>query len=205
MSSNDNPPTLDLSDIMHHMSPSPVPFDEQPLPSTNSNEQTPKHNRDASPEPISRADVQTIRRRLEEMGLIATRQRTAAEAAESSSRRLISSGNASSREKELVDMILHLTDIVPVDPAQLEQQATTISRLTAQRDFLVAQAEEERQWWQSEREGWDRMAEALLSQRNRPPKSEDSERQRLAYEMENRTLREKLQDTQRRCLLWRQS
>ncbi|CAA7259434.1 unnamed protein product [Cyclocybe aegerita] len=199
MSSNDNPPTLDLSDIMHHMSPSPVPFEEPPLPpATNSDEQTPKNNRDASPEPISESNIQTIRRRLEEMGLVATRQRIAAEAGESSSSRLISSGNTSSREKELVDMILRLTDVVPVDPAQLEQQATTISRLTAQRDFLVAQAEEERQWWQSEREGWDRMAEALLSQKNRPPKSEDSERQRLAYEMENRTLRERLQDTQRR-------
>jgi hypothetical protein len=59
-----------------------------------------------------------------------------------------------------------------VDPTQLERQADTIADLRAQRDFIARQAEEERERWQSERESWDRSAEALISQRSRPEKSE---------------------------------
>ena len=66
--------------------------------------------------------------------------------------------------------VLRLTDPLPVDPSQLERQADVISILTAQRDFLVRQAEEDRDRWRSEREGWDRVAEALLSNRNRSGK-----------------------------------
>ena len=58
-----------------------------------------------------------------------------------------------------------------MDATQLERQADVISVLTAQRDFLVRQAGEDRERWLSEREGWDRMAEALLSHTNRSGKS----------------------------------
>ena len=57
---------------------------------------------------------------------------------------------------------MRLTDPSLVDATQLERQADVISILTSQRDFLVRQAEEDRSRWQSERDGWDRMAEALL-------------------------------------------
>lgn len=67
--------------------------------------------------------------------------------------------------------VLRLTDPLPVDATQLERQADVISVLTAQRDFLVRQAEEDRDRWCSEREGWDRMAEALLSHRNKSGRS----------------------------------
>lgn len=61
---------------------------------------------------------------------------------------------------------------VPIDPAQLERQAQTISDLTTQRDFLIRQAAEDRERWQSERESWERSAEALLLVRNKPSKPE---------------------------------
>lgn len=67
---------------------------------------------------------------------------------------------------------MRLTDPLPVDPTQLERQANTIVELRTQRDFIARQAEEERERWRSERESWDRTAEALISQRNRPEKSE---------------------------------
>lgn len=67
--------------------------------------------------------------------------------------------------------VLRLTDSLPIDATQLERQADLISVLTAQCDFLVRQAEEDRDRWRSEREGWDRMAEALLSHRNKSGKS----------------------------------
>jgi hypothetical protein len=67
--------------------------------------------------------------------------------------------------------VLRLTDPLSLDATQLERQADVISVLTSQCDFLVRQAEEDRNRWQSEREGWDRMAEALLSHRNKSGKS----------------------------------
>jgi len=50
---------------------------------------------------------------------------------------------------------------------QLVRQAETIARLTRQRDFLIHQAEEQRSWWESEKDSWARMAEALIAQRNK--------------------------------------
>lgn len=47
------------------------------------------------------------------------------------------------------------------------RQAEIISSLSEQRDFLIQQAEEQRSRWESERDGWDRMAEALIAQRNK--------------------------------------
>lgn len=41
-------------------------------------------------------------------------------------------------------------------------QASTISSLLTQRDFLLREREEERERWEGERLGWDRIAEALI-------------------------------------------
>ncbi|KAJ7481638.1 hypothetical protein FB451DRAFT_974315, partial [Mycena latifolia] len=73
------------------------------------------------------------------------------------------------RERELFDMVLRLTNpnVPSLDPAQLVLQAETISGLVHQRDYLTRQIEEERSRWESEKEGWERMAEALIVQRNR--------------------------------------
>lgn len=64
--------------------------------------------------------------------------------------------------------VLRLTGSTLLDPTQLTRQADAISWLTSQRDFLLKQAEEERERWESEKDGWARMAEALISRRNKP-------------------------------------
>lgn len=48
---------------------------------------------------------------------------------------------------------------------QLLHQAEIIGCLTEQRNFLIREAESQRERWKSEREGWDRQAEALIAQR----------------------------------------
>jgi len=64
---------------------------------------------------------------------------------------------------------------------------------------MIQSFEEERQRWEAERESWNRMAEALLSQRVRAANSsqgdEDLERQCASYESENKHLREKVRMT----------
>jgi hypothetical protein len=42
-----------------------------------------------------------------------------------------------------------------------------IAGLTEQRNYLVQQSEEQRSRWESEKDGWARMAEALIAQRNK--------------------------------------
>lgn len=74
-------------------------------------------------------------------------------------------------DAEQRDQVLRLTESTLLDPSQLIHQAVVISALVAQRDFLVRQAEEERERWTSEKDGWSRMAEALISQRNKPANS----------------------------------
>ncbi|PPQ97743.1 hypothetical protein CVT26_001775 [Gymnopilus dilepis] len=187
-----NPPLplpLALSDIMHHMSPSPAPTTgdyvmgvagaagDISVPSTlNSNF--------VDGEPQSQEiDVDGIRRRLEELGLFSQNGDVQT--------------NVTPRERELVEMVIRLT-ASPIDPAQLERQAETIASLTAQRDFVIREVEEERERWRSEKEGWDRTAEALLTFRQKQNKSEDVERMKASYEAENKALREKLQESQRR-------
>lgn len=59
-----------------------------------------------------------------------------------------------------------------LDPTQLNRQADAISWLTSQRDFLIEQAEDERERWESEKDGWARMAEALIARRNKPGTSD---------------------------------
>ncbi|KAF8805994.1 hypothetical protein BYT27DRAFT_7025856, partial [Phlegmacium glaucopus] len=164
-------PQLALSDIMHHMSPSPVPAEDLrtgedsemrgPYPNGS------RREREGSPEPLTEPDVVTIRRRLRALGFSLGGDWNESGIGEDLTRHSDDLGNATPRERELVNMVLRLTDPLPVDSTQLERQADAISVLTLQRDFLVRQAEEDRERWRSEREGWDRMAEALLSHRNR--------------------------------------
>jgi hypothetical protein len=59
---------------------------------------------------------------------------------------------------------LKQTSAVPPDPDQIIRQAEIISCLIEQRDMLVQQAEEQRLRWNSEKDGWARMAEALITQ-----------------------------------------
>ncbi|KAH9482145.1 hypothetical protein JR316_0004240 [Psilocybe cubensis] len=169
------------------MSPSPVPG-----PGSDDGENAYGSTTSASMEGYSQVDIANLRRRLNDLGYPVARQSNAGE-----SDSALPPG-MSSREKELLDMVLSLMTSVPVDPAQLERQAETISSLTAQRDFLVRQAVVDRERWQSERESWERSAEALLLVRNRPSKPEDAERMRMSYEAENKALRDKLHETQRR-------
>ncbi|KAF8178021.1 hypothetical protein BJ912DRAFT_826972, partial [Pholiota molesta] len=145
-------PALALSDIMHHMSPSPVPSD---VASMVIDRASGIEDQAAAPDPLSEADVLAMRQRLAQMVL---RQNGSIWVADS---------NLSSREKELVDMVLRLTATLPMDTTQLHRQAETIANLTTQRDYIVREMEEERERWRAEREVWDRTAEALLAQRTK--------------------------------------
>ncbi|KAF8627939.1 hypothetical protein AX17_006093 [Amanita inopinata Kibby_2008] len=82
---------------------------------------------------------------------------------------------------------------------QLQKQAELIKDLITQRDFLIAQILEERSRWQAEREGWDRVSEALLSRHARKGtasvKDEELEHRCALYESDNRTLKDRLHDT----------
>ncbi|GLB34305.1 hypothetical protein LshimejAT787_0111890 [Lyophyllum shimeji] len=173
-------PDLQLDDIMHNMSPSPAP--QQP-------DSVQVELRSASPEPLTEAEVARMRYRVAQIGLA-----------------LKETGIMNDREKELISMVHRLTSSPLIDPSQLIHQAEVISGLTSQRDFLIRQAEEERERWLSEKDGWTRMAEALIAQRNKTTtngsKDVDLERYCAAYESDNRALREKLNDTQTRlqCL-----
>jgi hypothetical protein len=101
MHSNDIPPLLDLSDIMHHMSPSPVPPED--LGATTATTTVPQINiareRDVSPERPSETDVLGFRRRLEEMGLWASRRPDGSQADANPD------GITSSKESELLNMV----------------------------------------------------------------------------------------------------
>jgi hypothetical protein len=85
-------PALALSDIMHHMSPSPVPSD---VASMVIDRASGIEDQAAAPDPLSEADVLAMRQRLAQMIL---RQNGSIWVADS---------NLSSREKELVDMVMY--------------------------------------------------------------------------------------------------
>ncbi|KAG6841217.1 hypothetical protein C0991_000663 [Blastosporella zonata] len=163
-------PDLQLHDIFHNMSPSPTPLQAdlnvQNIP------------RSATPEVLTEADIAQMRRR-------------AAEIASSSK----GTGNGFGRETELLAMVRRLTESPLIDPGQLMSQAELISRLTTQRDFMIRQTEEERGRWASQRDGWDRMAEALIAQRNKSTAAlskEDIDRYCASYQAENKALQDKL-------------
>lgn len=92
--------------------------------------------------------------------------------------------NISSREEELLDMVsgplyylyscftiiqvLALAQSPLISSAQLAAQADTIANLQFQRERIALELELEQDRWAVERYGWERMAEALIAQRNRP-------------------------------------
>jgi hypothetical protein len=63
--------------------------------------------------------------------------------------------------------VVRLTACSGPDPGQLLRQAETIAELSDQRNYLMQQVEEERTRWESEKDGWARMAEALIASRNK--------------------------------------
>src|SRR5271155_3140088 len=107
MSSNENPPQLALSDIMHHMSPSPV-LVEDSRPAADSEMGGPYSNwsrreRGGSPEPLTEADVVAMRRRLHALGFSLDRDFNELSTVEDLTRHSDDFGNATLRERELVN------------------------------------------------------------------------------------------------------
>ncbi|KAG9317929.1 hypothetical protein JVU11DRAFT_2162 [Chiua virens] len=137
------------------MSPSPAPQTLQ------DDSDVPPHTKSPTPEPLPESDIIQMRRKVVEM-------RSTDEAGT----------RLTPREKELAEMVLRLTAVVRPDSDQLVQQADMISALIQQRDLLLYQAEEKRLQWSSEKDGWARMAEALLAQqaRNRSNSERDEVR-----------------------------
>ncbi|TFK29035.1 hypothetical protein FA15DRAFT_583349 [Coprinopsis marcescibilis] len=175
---------LALSDIIHTLSPSPpAQADGEGM---QVDEAKAVDAEDESPEPLTDEDVGAMKRRLVEMGL--TR--------EDGTR--LNGVNTSSREGELVDMVLRLIRTPVISPSQLAEQASAIGSLQGQLEFLSSVVREERSRWQSEREGWDRMAEALIRQRNKPGKGatpdEELERKCSTLEADNRILKHRVCD-----------
>jgi len=104
MSSTDNPPSLELSDIMHHMSPSPVPPEDpgSTMATTMAQQTNIYEERAESPDRPSETDVLGFRRRLEEMGLLALKRHNGFQENAISGSSVTST---SSRERELLDMV----------------------------------------------------------------------------------------------------
>ena len=63
--------------------------------------------------------------------------------------------------------VLLLTRSPIPDAEQIVRQADMISALTLQRELLMHQAEEQRLKWASEKDGWERMVEALIAQQTK--------------------------------------
>ncbi|KAF5371788.1 hypothetical protein D9758_003528 [Tetrapyrgos nigripes] len=181
------PPALALSDILHTMSPSPAPLAHD-VPFHNSGVAFTSNADTDSPEPIADEEVSRFRNRLDELGFL-------------------NEGNSSSlnpKERELADMVIRLTEPSRPSTSQIVEQATVISELTTQRDFLKQSADEERARWLSEKEGWERSAEALVSQRHRRghygTKNEDLERVIAMLQSENAGLRQREYETASRLV-----
>ncbi|KAG1730007.1 hypothetical protein EDB19DRAFT_1741870 [Suillus lakei] len=170
--SNEYPP-LALDDLLHIMSPSPAP----PLATLDDSQQPPRP-KTTSPMPQNDADLQEVRMNITNIQ------------------------DVGGGEKELPDIVVKQTDAMHPDPEQVIRQAEIISCLIDQRDMLVRQAEEQRLRWNSEKDGWARMAEALIAQqakhKSSPDKDEDLERQHAITEADNRSLRQRLHETQSR-------
>lgn len=170
--SNEYPP-LALDDLVHIISLSPAP----PL-ATLDDSQLPLRPKIASPRRQNDTDVQEAHMNIADMH------------------------DLGGGEKELPDITVQETDVIHPDPEQIIRQAEIISCLIDQRDMLVRQAEEQRLRWNSEKDGWARMAEALITQqakhKSSSDKDEELERQHAITEADNRSLRQRLHETQSR-------
>ncbi|KAH7887294.1 hypothetical protein F5I97DRAFT_1806259 [Phlebopus sp. FC_14] len=163
---------LALDDLVHIMSPSPAPqiLADDSEPSV--------HRKTPSPEPVQESDIIRMRKRIMDMRILDNGQ-----------------SHSSLREKELAEMVLRLTSVPRPDSDQLVRQAEMISALTQQRDLLIHQAEEQRLRWNSEKDGWNRMSEALIAQqaKNRTVSdNDDAERINTTVEADNKSLRQRV-------------
>lgn len=122
-----------------------------PLPADNPLLEPPDRMRSPTPEP------------LEEQDLVAMRVR--ALAIKESPGNGKGKGREDTVEQELLQMVLALT-AAPTAQSQLLDQATTISRLLKQQDFLINRMGNDRALWETEKESMQRVAEALLTQVN---------------------------------------
>lgn len=169
-------PVLALSDIMHGIATSP----DTPVTPEDDTEKIISAE-SSTPEPLDNAQIELMRKRVLE---------------------LIVSGaskmNTSSREKELLEMVIRLTSAHTPDVGQLCTQANTIQELCHQRDFIIREVEEERARWEAERLGFDRVAEALIARRSHGGEStyreEELERQVATLDADNKALRQKLSE-----------
>lgn len=166
-------PSLAFDDLVHIMSLSPAP----PLATLDDSE-LPLRPKTVSPRHKNDTDIQEVRMNITGMH------------------------DLGGGEKGLPDIVVEQTGVVHPDPDQVIRQAEIISCLIDQRDMLVRQAEEQRLRWNSEKDGWARMAEALIAQqakhRNSSDKDEELERQHAITEADNRSLRQRLHETQSR-------
>ncbi|TCD65972.1 hypothetical protein EIP91_001964 [Steccherinum ochraceum] len=204
MQSSQDAPALALEDIMHTSSPSPAP---QPPPALSSTDEAPSlpaiapntpqqsfyAQRPVTPHsPDHGVDTHPTRSRLQELGLLGSDSTPAA--------------SMTSREKELLDMILSMTAPQPDGYAdQLSAQAETISGLIQQRSFLIQQRVEDHTRWDAERQSWQRTTEVLSSQRRAPadPSAVDEETQRkmALSDSDIKALKVKLAEAQQRTAL----
>ncbi|CAL1699948.1 unnamed protein product [Somion occarium] len=201
MQSNQDGTALVFSDIMHTPSPSPRPSpplvqSSQQIEPTSilagpSNHVMPPPSHwtgSTEPEPLNQADIDSMRTRLQELSLMNSGD----------------SDKVSPRENELIQMVLRLTSHPPTfpDPMQLAVQADIIAGLTQQRNFLLEEKAEEQQRWEAEREGWERMAEALIGKRKAAADAssldDDTQRHISRLADDNKALRQKLSETQQR-------
>ncbi|KAG1897737.1 uncharacterized protein F5891DRAFT_1047227 [Suillus fuscotomentosus] len=143
--SNEYPP-LALDDLVHIMSLSPAP----PL-ETLDDSQLPLRPKTTSPRPQIDNGIREVRMNITDMH------------------------DLDGGEKELPDMVVRESGVVNPDPEQVIRQAEIISCLIVQRDILVRQAEEQRLRWNSEKDGWARMAEALITQQAKHRGSSDKD------------------------------
>ncbi|KAK0200439.1 hypothetical protein DFS33DRAFT_1361557 [Desarmillaria ectypa] len=177
---NDSPPqSLALSDIMHTLSPSPGPQHMEQSQYANG---TDTEERARSLDPPQEIDLKSYRNKLAEMGLLSGENES-----------------ATPHELELANMVLSLIDARQWDPTQLFEQAETISGLMQERELMLQLFSEERARWKSEKEGWERSAEALISQKTKEA-PDTFKTEQLTYfnsllESDNKAKTEKLQDT----------
>ncbi|EIM88615.1 uncharacterized protein STEHIDRAFT_54031 [Stereum hirsutum FP-91666 SS1] len=148
-------PPLALSDILHTLSPSPAPQQFSNQPSTPRPPSPPR-----SPEPLNQTQIDSMRDRVLEI-------RGQGD----------NTVGLSSRETELVNMVLRLTYARIPEPSQVLEQANTIYQLTQQREFMLHEITAERSRWTAERDGFARMTEALISRHSRGKDRESSYRE----------------------------
>ncbi|KAH8092511.1 hypothetical protein BXZ70DRAFT_457594 [Cristinia sonorae] len=200
MQSAQDAPLLALEDIMHTPSPSPVP---QPPPSilevpsdqdTADDQQMHTTNEDSTSifGAASGSNVQSIvDLRLQELGLTGAGE--------------TEHPDATARERELVEMVLQMSSERNLFADQISAQAETISSLLQQRTFLVQQRENDLVRWDAERDSLRRTAEVLASRRRPVAEAavtdEESQRRLASSESDNRFLKQKLVEVQRRQTL----